>query len=267
MKLSKNEKGLEKTKFFQKIKLDKITKKGKALYLAYDQGLEHGPTDFNDKNVDPKYIIDIAKKGKYNGIIFQKGIVERYYNEIKKSKVPLIIKLNGKTRLVKGDPIAPQLCSVKRAIELGAKAVGYTIYVGSIHEPVIFREFEKIEEEAYSYGIPVIAWVYPRGKAIKDELSRKTLAYAARVGLELGADMIKIKYNGNKKDLKWVIKSAGKVKVLIAGGKKTSEKKFLEEVKDIMQTGTCGLAVGRNVWQHKNPLEITAALRKIIFAL
>jgi class I fructose-bisphosphate aldolase len=71
------------------IKLDKITKDDKALFLAYDQGLEHGPTDFNDKNVDPKYIIDIAKKGKYNGVVFQKGIAEKYNKEIKKSKVPL----------------------------------------------------------------------------------------------------------------------------------------------------------------------------------
>ena len=79
------------------INLSKITKKGKALFLAYDQGLEHGPTDFNDKNVDPKYIINIAKKGKYNGVVFQKGIAEKYQSEIKKSKVPLIVKLNGRT--------------------------------------------------------------------------------------------------------------------------------------------------------------------------
>ena len=76
------------------ISLKKITKKGKALFLAYDQGLEHGPTDFDDKNVDPNYIIEIAKKGKYTALIFQKGIAEKYGKEIKKSKVPLIIKLN-----------------------------------------------------------------------------------------------------------------------------------------------------------------------------
>jgi len=47
------------------------------LFLAYDQGLEHGPSDFNDKNIDPEYIIDIAKKGKYNALILQKGIAEK----------------------------------------------------------------------------------------------------------------------------------------------------------------------------------------------
>ena len=68
------------------ISLSKITTRGKALFLAYDQGLEHGPSDFDDKNVDPKYIIEIAKKGKYNGIVFQKGIAEKYNQEIKQAK-------------------------------------------------------------------------------------------------------------------------------------------------------------------------------------
>ena len=73
------------------IKLNKLLKKGKALFLAYDQGLEHGPTDFNDKNIDPEYIIEIAKQGKFTGLIFQKGIAEKYNKEIKTSKIPLII--------------------------------------------------------------------------------------------------------------------------------------------------------------------------------
>jgi len=149
------------------INLNKITKKGKALFLAYDQGLEHGPTDFNDKNVDPNYIINIAKKGKYTGIVFQKGIAEKYSKEIKKSKVPLIVKLNGKTNLFKGEPIARQLCTVQEAIALGAKAVGYTIYLGSDYEDEMLQEFENIQREAHAKGLPVIVWIYPRGKSIK----------------------------------------------------------------------------------------------------
>ena len=124
---------------------NKILRKGKALFLAYDQGLEHGPTDFNDKNVDPNYIIEIAKKGKYTGIIFQKGIAKKYKKEITASKVPLIVKLNGKTNLVKGEPISRQLCTVREAVKLGAAAVGYTIYIGSQRESIMMQEFEKIQ--------------------------------------------------------------------------------------------------------------------------
>ncbi len=249
-----------------KINLNKILKKGKALYLAYDQGLEHGPsTDFNDKNVNPSYIIEIAKKGKFQGVIFQKGIAEKYRAEIKKSKIPLILKLNGKTSLYKGEPIARQLCSVKEAIQLGATAVGYTIYIGSSHEAFMMSEFEKIEEEAHSKGLPLILWVYPRGKAIKSDTSREIMSYATRVGLELGADIVKIKYNGNPKDLQWTVKAAGKTKVVVAGGQPIEEKNLLKQVSSIMRTGAIGLAVGRNIWQNLHPLNITKKIQEIIW--
>ncbi|HEY6282323.1 MAG TPA: aldolase, partial [Nitrososphaerales archaeon] len=76
---------------------------GKSMLLAYDQGLEHGPSaDFNDANVDPAMIMETAAKGGFNGIVFQKGTAERFFD----GKVPLIVKLNGKTSLPKGEPIS-----------------------------------------------------------------------------------------------------------------------------------------------------------------
>lgn len=244
-----------------KISWDNLLTNGKALYLAYDQGMEHGPVDFNDKNVDPAYIMGIAKKGHYNGIILQKGVAEKYYS----GKVPLIVKLNGKTSLVKGEPYSPQLCSVREAVELGAKAVGYTIYVGSAYESRMFAEFEKIQEHAHYHNIPVIAWMYPRGKAVEKKDKKEIIPYAARLGLELGADMIKINYTGDIKSFRWAVKSAGKTKVVVAGGIKDAPRHFLQNVSDFMKAGAVGLAVGRNVWQYKNPLKMTKAIQNIIF--
>ena len=247
------------------VSLNKITSEKRALYLSYDQGLEHGPeSDFNDNNVNPLYIIEIAKKGKFNGIVFHKGIAEKYHKEIKKSRVPLILKLNGKTRLVKGEPISANICTVKEAIKLGAKAVGYTVYLGSLHENKMIEAFEKIQREAHKKNLPVILWAYPRGKKIKNDASREVMAYSARAGLELGADIVKIKYNDNVNDLKWAVESAGRCKVVIAGGIKQNEKKFLKQTQEIMKTGVIGLAIGRNVWQSKNPLEISKKLKWII---
>ncbi|MFZ5954882.1 MAG: class I fructose-bisphosphate aldolase [Nanoarchaeota archaeon] len=244
--------------------LKKITTNGRAIYLAYDQGLEHGPADFNDKNVNPCYIIDIAKKGRFNAVIFQKGIAEKYHEEIRKSKVPLIVKLNGKTNLVKGEPISRLLCTVEEALKLGASGIGYTIYIGSAHEDVMLEEFEIIQKKAHEKNLPVIVWIYPRGKSVEKKSSKDLMAYACRVGLEIGADIIKIQYNGDKKDLEWAIKNAGKTKVVIAGGIKKDSNDLYKQIKEIMQTGAIGLAIGRNIWQAKNPLEISEKIRGII---
>lgn len=249
----------------KKIQKEKILHQGKALYLAYDQGMEHGPVEFNDWNVDPKHIIEIARKGKYTGMIFQKGIAEHYRSEIKKSRVPLIIKLNGKTRLVKGDPVSLQLCTVKEALKLGAAAVGYTIYLGSMHEQAMFVEFEHILDEAHAHGLPVIAWVYPRGVGTEGKSKTELMEYAARVSLELGADFAKIHPTGDLAAMKWAVKSAGKTKVVFAGGAKTDETAFIQYARECMKTGAVGLAIGRNIWQHPKPLEITQKIRKIVF--
>ena len=228
-----------------------------------DQGLEHGPKDFNIKTIDPYYVLDIAVKGSYNAIILHKGIAEKYYEQTS-HKIPLIVKLNGKTVFSKLDPFGAQTCSVRKAVELNASAVGYTIYDGSPLEPKIFKEFSSLQEQAHDYGIPIIAWAYPRGNKV-DELSTDNLAYAARVALELGADIIKVKYNGDAEGFKWLVKCAGKAKVVVAGGSKTEPSHLLKEVYEVMKAGATGIAIGRNVWQSENPLSVSKAIQSIIF--
>lgn len=244
--------------------LSKITTNGRAIYLAYDHGMEHGPVDLKGKSIDPAYILDVAVRGGYNAIILQKGIAEKYYFDYRE-KIPLIVKLNGKTRLVSGEPISTQVCSVTEALELGASAVGYTIYLGSGHEAIMLKEFGRIEEEAHENNLVVIGWIYPRGETVKDDDSPEVTAYAARVGLELGADIVKIKYCGSKECFVQAVKVAGETKVVLSGGPKVSDKEFLDIVKNIMAAGAIGVAVGRNVWQRENPLEITQKIKEIIF--
>lgn len=254
------------------VNLDKITTNGRALYLAYDQGMEHGPSDFDDNNVDPNYILNIGVKGGFNAVIFQKGIAEKYYpsppagGSGQAQKIPLILKLNGKTNLIKDqDPYSPLLCTVEEALGLGAVAVGYTIYVGSSFESKMIQEFAEVVREAHGKKIPVIGWMYPRGKSLESKVQREVSAYAARLGLELGADIIKMKYPGNFADLKWMVESAGKTKLVISGGAKETEEEFLVMTKTAMRAGAIGMAVGRNIWQNEKPLEITKKIKDIIF--
>lgn len=239
---------------------------GKVLLLAYDQGFEHGPVDFNATNVDPSFIMKLANSGHFTGVIFQEGIAARYYNPTT-AKVPLIIKLNGKTSYRSGEePYSPQLCTVAKAIELGAKGVGYTIYVGSEHEAKMMQEFSLIEDEAHRAGLVVIAWMYPRGKKVEGkEKDRDTVAYAARLALELNADYVKTFFTGSQESFAWVVKAAGKTGVLSQGGEKKPWAEMAMEVKEIMAAGAKGLAIGRNVWQAQRPLLAAAHLAQLVF--
>jgi class I fructose-bisphosphate aldolase len=257
------------------INLDKILQDGKAIYLAYDHGMEHGPIEFDDaaEAIDPNYILKIAADGDYNGVILHKGTAEKYYSLLgadERKTLPLIVKLNGKTNIPDLEPYSSMICTVEEAIELGASAVGYTIYLGSEHESTMLWEFGRIVEDAHQAGIPAIAWVYPRGKWVKEKYESDTnpeiVAYGARVALELGADIAKIKYTGDRKSFAHVVKSAGRCKVVLSGGAKTDDpKEFLQVMKDVMAAGGAGVAVGRNVWKAKDPFKVTNDLKKIVF--
>lgn len=256
------------------ININKILRNGRGMMLAYDHGFEHGPTDFDERSVDPAWVMEIANSGYFTGVVCQKGIAAKYYPSAFRqaqgtgqARVPLIVKLNGKTAFHKDEePISLQNCSVDEAIELGAVGVGYTIYVGSEHEQKMIGEFASIEQEAHDKGLLVIGWMYPRGVHIKSDTDKDVLAYAARLGLELNSDAIKIKYTGDPESFSWVVKSAGRAKVFVVGGPKTeTPEELYETAHDILKAGAVGFAIGRNVWQAPTPLEVAKKLAEIIY--
>lgn len=248
--------------------MSKLFRNGRAMFLAYDQGLEHGPKDFNDRNFNPEYIIDIALRNKFTGLIFHKGLAEKY-RENYSGKIPLIVKVNGKDNIAKAqaevEPYSPVVCSVDYAVKLGADAVGYTLYVGSPLESKAMEDLRQVQECARDYGLPVVGWMYPRGKYVTNDTDPMTVAYGARVGFELGCDLLKVKYTGSRDSFKKVVDMAGRAKVLCAGGLKTDISTFLQQTRDILDVGASGVAVGRNVWQSDDPDKVVHPLEKIIF--
>ncbi len=138
---------------------ERIMPGGKAMILAYDQGLEHGPRDFLEypDGGNLERVLAIAQRGRFTAIVLHAGLAEKYRDESTRSKVPLILKLNGKSELcAEDDPYSPQLYSIDDALALGATAVGYTVYCGSKYEDQMHREFTRIVRGAHSRGIPVI---------------------------------------------------------------------------------------------------------------
>lgn len=258
---------------------------GTMMILPIDQGLEHGPRDFfpNPPSADPEYQFRLAKEGGYSAIALQYGLASKYLRKYA-GDVPLILKLNGKTEIPPDDEaLSPQNSTVEDAIRLGADAVGYTLYVGSPAQERDFHQFMQIREQADRYGLPIIVWAYPRGRAIQTKGGRDSLYaidYAARVALELGADIIKLNFpkGGGGEEaspkpyntlnlqpseaVRKVVTSAGKALVIISGGEKADEADMLNKIQLSMQAGTAGLIFGRNMWQR--PLDEAVAMTEKI---
>ena len=243
-----------------------LCRDGKVLILAYDHGLEHGPVDFESvpESADPERTFEAATHPAVTSVAVQKGIAEAYYPSYE-DDVDLLTKLNGTSNLWMGEPDSSVNCSVEYAAELGASSVGFTLYGGSNHEIEMAEEFRDVQEAARKYDLPVVMWSYPRGQGLKNDTKPSTIAYAARLALELGADIAKVKHPGSRSGMEDAVRMAGKTKVVMSGGSKRSDRAFLESVKQTIDAGGKGLAVGRNVWQREQPERILDALEKVIF--
>ena len=265
---------------------------GTLLFLPIDQGLEHGPVDFfpNPESADPDYQCRLALEGGYSGIVFHVGLAQKYMRDYA-GKVPLVLKLNGKTSIPPDNyAFSPQTASVEDAVGLGADAVGYTLYVGSPAQGEDFVQLQQIREACDYYGMPLIIWSYPRGEAIEKKGGRDSLyavGYAARVADELGADVVKLNvpkfedpknaeslkpYNTLYKEEDYasavarVVASAGKTMVLFSGGSKISDEDLLGKARICMEQGATGLIFGRNMWQRpfQGGLAMTAKIKEMM---
>ncbi len=243
-----------------------LARDGKVLILAYDHGLEHGPVDFEEvpESANPEHVFDVATHPAVTTLAVQKGLAEAYYPSYE-DNVDLLAKVNGTSNLWMGEPDSAKNWSVDYAAEMGADAIGFTLYGGSNNEIEMAEEFREVQERARDHDLPVVMWSYPRGQGLKNDTKPRTIAYAARQALELGADVAKVKYPGSEEAMEDAVRMAGKTKVVMSGGSKTSDRAFLESVKSVIDAGGAGLAVGRNVWQRENPEQILDALEKVIF--
>lgn len=260
---------------------------GTALFLPYDQGLEHGPRDFfaNPASSDPRYVLRLALEGGFNGVVLEIGLAQKFFWEFA-GELPLVLKLNGKTDIPPDDAaLSSTHAGVEEAVRLGADAVGYTLYVGSPAYDKDFRELRRIRQSAVRLGMPLIVWAYPRGSAIEAKGGRDSfyaVDYAARTASEVGADMVKVNFpkpdkrSGVKSEydhtfstqqaIDAVVRSANRTLVLISGGSKAGDTVMLDKARQSMEAGATGLIFGRNVWQreHDASLHLVSQLREIL---
>ncbi len=236
-------------------RLRRIIKNGKTLIVPMDHGISKPIRGLEDIDSIIERIDGIV-----DAVVLHKGVVKRS-RYVSKMEMGLIIHLSASTCLV--DPNDKRIVtSVEKAIELGADAVSIHINIGSKTEGRQLEEAGKIAEICDSWGMPLLAMIYPRGEGI-DERDPEMVKHAVRVGYEIGADIVKTTYTGNPDTFAEVIDTAD-VPVVVAGGSKTDELKLLKDVKDAISAGAIGVAVGRNVFQHRNPELIARALRMVI---
>ncbi|MCB9493045.1 MAG: aldolase [Epsilonproteobacteria bacterium] len=263
----------------------KATRGSDKLFLfAGDQKIEHLNADFFGPNIpaecnDPKNLFKIASQAPIGVFATQLGMIARYAHDF--PTINYLVKLNAKTNLLSteyADPISRALYSMEQILHLKEHAqlsivgVGYTVYLGSEHESLMLQEASQIIAQAHALGLVSVLWMYPRGKAVKNERDPNLIAGAAGVGHALGADFVKVNLPEGENEttqaqhLQQVVQAAGNTRVICSGGPTQDSALFLRGLEQQLTVGgVAGAAIGRNI--HQKALPQAVAFCKAVAAL
>ena len=229
----------------------------RTVIIPMDHGVTIGPVT---GLVNMQEIINKLLQGGVDAVVLHRGVAKH----VDTGNTGLIIHLSGITKLCPDPTHKVQVCSVEEAVRIGADAVSVHVNVGAEQEARMLTKLGRVADDCDRYGVPLLAMMYPRGKKIQNQHAVDVVAHAARLGAELGADIIKTNYTGDAETFKEVIRSCY-VPVIIAGGPKIeTAREVLRMVHDSLEAGGAGLSIGRNVFQHEKPTNMVKALSAIV---
>jgi DhnA family fructose-bisphosphate aldolase class Ia len=156
------------------------------------------------------------------------------------------------------------ICTVEEAVKLGADAVSIHVNLGNKEEKSMLRDLGVVSRVAMEWGMPLLAMMYSKTRKGEDEKDVKIVKHSARLGAELGADIVKVPYTGSPESFREVVEGCFVPVVIAGGGKIETDQDILEMVKGAINAGGAGVSIGRNVFQHKNPSKMVRAICKIV---
>jgi len=248
--------------FGKEMRMRRILKRrtGKTVIVPMDHGVSVGPIQ---GLADIRRAVSRVAGGGADAVVIHKGVACRGAS-LKGEDMGLIIHLSCSTSFSLDPNVKTLVCTVEEAVKLGADAVSVHVNLGNENEGRMLNDLAATAQAAAEWGVPLMAMIYARGDRIQNEFDPAGVCHAARLGAELGADIVKVNYTGSTDSFRKVVDGCP-VPVVIAGGPKTdTDRAVLEMVRGAVEAGAAGTSIGRNVFQHQDPGKITAALGLIV---
>ncbi|MCS7133751.1 MAG: 2-amino-3,7-dideoxy-D-threo-hept-6-ulosonate synthase [Candidatus Caldarchaeum sp.] len=245
--------------FGKQVRLNRLLENGRMLCVPMDHGVSVGPVQGLEQIENMMYQLEGAG---VTALLAHKGV----FRSLKRSlKVGSIMHLSGSTQLSSRYNRKVAVASVEEALRLGVDAVSVHINIGGSDDDVMLQHLGETADACDEWQVPLIAMMYPRGENIKDANDPWVISHVARVGAELGADIVKTPMpSANVRDIETVVKKVP-VPIVAAGGPKMEKDEDVLKLAYAAVAGGCiGITFGRNVFQHSSPSSMVKALRKIV---
>ena len=246
----------------KKVRMERFINRhtNRSIIVPMDHGVTVGPIT---GLIDMREAVDNAADGGADAVLMHKGLV-RCSHRGSGRDVGLIVHLSASTSLSPYANSKILVGTVEEAVRLGADGVSVHVNLGDENEKTMLADLGRIAASADDWGMPLLAMLYARGPKISDEYAPDVVAHCARVGVELGADVVKVCYTGDMESFSRVVEACC-IPVMIAGGAKmNSNRDLLQMVHDSLRAGGGGISLGRNVFQHEEPKKLMRALRGLV---
>ncbi len=244
------------------IRLERIINREsmRTVIVPMDHGVTVGPIRGIE---DMRDMVNAVAEGGANAVLGHLGLPIHGHRK-RGRDIGLILHLSGST-VWSPDPNAKVLVNtVETAIKFGADAVSVHINIGAENESEMLRDLGAVSVKCLEWGMPLLAMMYARGKKFKSETDPAGIKHAARIAAELGADIVKVSYPGSPKAFADVV-SGCPIPVVMAGGEKVKDEKLIFQIiRDSLDVGGSGVAVGRNAFGHKFPAKMVHAICALV---
>ena len=236
---------------------------GRVLTVAVDHLITY-PTGMPDGLRSLADTVDKVVEGKPNAITMNKGTATRCMPK-HAGKVPMIIQSQA---LRVGESGFGVNATVAEVAAMGADAIALAMFVHCDLEIRFMEQLSRVVREAEGYGLPVVPHIYPLSSGDEHHAithDPEDIFYAVRVGLEMGADIIKVPYTGDIASFRDIV-SVTPVPVVTAGGPKCETlDDAVAMVREVVQTGASGSTIGRNVWGFPDIPEAIRRLKETMY--
>lgn len=226
----------------------------RCFMVPIDHGATVGPIDGLG---DYLGLIKNINNGRADAIVMHKGLLKTVSQYPFLGKGKYILHLSASTSQSPDPNHKILVGSVEEALKLGADGVSVHVNLGVAEEAEMLRDLGLVSKACLEWGMPLLAMMYSHGRF-------KDIAHAARIAEELGADMVKVSYPGSIEALRKITGSL-RIPVLIAGGTTLDHPgELFKMVEDALTAGAAGVAIGRNIFQYRNPHLITLLIGKLV---
>jgi len=226
--------------------------------------MDHGPWIGPVKGIEePASTVQKVLAGGANALLITPGVA-RLVEPLTEPAVGIALRVSISMGLAPEARQETPVATVETALRMDAGAVAVSIFFGRGHEVTTMRFLGKLTEQCSRYGMPVLAEMMP---SMDDAYDPVAIAHAARIGFEMGADIVKTNYCGDIEAFKHVVASSP-IPIIVAGGPSTQagDESTLQMARDAVEAGAAGVAIGRRVWQADNPQKLVEEIHGVLFS-